>query len=83
MWLWEIIVEAWPFSVVNRDEDQKACGPRSVPCHVRCDDIKQALSYADIVSLALKRNPRIWQAPIMSIRRLSGSEEAEVLSRGG
>lgn len=83
MWLWEIIVEAWPFSTGNREEDQKACGPRSVPCHVRCNDIKKALSYADVISQALKRNPRVWEAPVMSVRRLSSSEECEVVNRGG
>lgn len=83
MWLWELVVEAWPFSTgAGQEQDQQSCGPRSVPCHVRCDSVHEAVKYADIVSQTLKRNPAIWKAPITSVRKLSTAEEIEVGSRG-
>lgn len=76
MWQWEVIVEAWPFSTgVGQLKDQEACGPREAPCYVTADDIAEAMRFAKVIAETLKRNPRVWKAPIVSVRRVRETAE--------
>lgn len=77
MWEWEIIIEVWPYSTgQGADTDQQACGPRTHLQIIRADDFAIASKYANVAACALKSNPRVWQAPIASVRRLSSGETA-------
>ena len=72
MMKWEITIEAWPHSNgQGADKDQEACGPRSQVFHTRAETIDQALVHAHMAAAGMKTNPMMWQAPIMSVRRVT------------
>lgn len=71
MMRWEITIEAWPHSTgKGQDEDQKACGARSQEFYTRAETIDDALVHANIFATGMVTNPRMWQARVMSIRRV-------------
>lgn len=70
MYQWTVKIEVWPYSTDKGvDADQIACGDKCITRLVRADDIKEALNFANLIVEGIKTNPRVWQAPIMSIER--------------
>lgn len=68
---WLIIIEAWPYST---DEgvvaDQKAAGQRVNTFTVQADDMRAAFKSAELIANGIRANPRVWQAPIVSIMKM-------------
>lgn len=68
---WKITLVVMPYSTGNgKDADQKAAGNRDQSVIVECDDIKQALRFAETFVRGVKTNPAVWEAPIYAIERV-------------
>ncbi len=63
---WRITIEAWPRGAF----DQAAAGERSSEYVVTAQDIRGALVHAEDIQEGIRRNPAVWEAPIMGIVRI-------------
>jgi hypothetical protein len=69
---WEAEVHVWPFSTGHgASVDQEAVGEPIQTIRVAAEDIAKALNLVSLFVNGIKVNPRVWQAPIKSIRQVS------------
>lgn len=69
---WLVKMDVWPHQTGSGQEvDQEACGPREQSCEVQCHTITEAAKLGELFARGICTNPRVWQAPIMSIARIT------------
>ena len=66
-------IAVWPFSGV----DQAFARPRDQLHVVRADDIRGALSGAELIARGLSMNPAVWRAPIREISLRCGGDRID------
>lgn len=64
---WRISIEVYPFS----GADPKAAGSEDGPhnFYVDANDIREAMKMAECFQQGMKRNPAVWEAPILGVHR--------------
>lgn len=62
---WRITIDPMPFS----GADPKAAASEDGPHHfyVDADDIRVAVKMAECIQQGMKRNPAVWEAPILGV----------------
>ncbi len=69
---WVVVLNVWPHSTgAGQETDQEACGPREQSCEVQANTISEAAKFGELFQRGICINPRVWQAPIMSIARIT------------
>lgn len=66
MYRYNIDFEVWPFFSIPQD----TAGQRQQHYTLKADDMRGALTAAELFIDGVKRNPGVWQAPITAISRI-------------
>jgi len=68
MYKYRVTIEAWPFSTnLGEAVDQKNAGQRRNNFIVTADGMSDAYKQAELITIGMRTNPKVWQTPIISI----------------